>query len=55
MLATLRSTDVIKNASIDLQFLAFVASDVNRSLGWNYSEVVLEVNFNSAHIRRDLE
>lgn len=55
VLATLRSTDVIKNASIDLQFLAFVASDVNRSLGWNYSEVVLEVNFNSAHIRRDLE
>lgn len=55
VITTLRSTDVIRNASIDLQFLAFVASDVNRRFGWNYSEVILEASFNSAHIRRDLE
>ena len=55
VMATFRSTDVIRNASIDLEFLAMLSVEVNRKFEWNCPEVVLDVNFNSAHIRRDLE
>jgi len=51
----LRSTDVVRNASIDLQFLGFVAAEVNKKFEWECTEIMLDVQFNSAHIRRDLE
>jgi len=55
VMTTLRSTDVIRNASIDLQFLSMLSIEVNKKFEWNCSEVILDVNFNSAHIRKDLE
>jgi len=55
VMATLRSTDVIRNASIDLEFLGFIAASVNKTFEWGCTEIILNVQFNSAHIRRDLE
>ena len=53
--ACLRSTDVIKNASIDLKFLEFLTHFVNQEFKFECSCIVLDVTFNSAHIRKDLE
>ena len=53
--ASLRSTDVIKNASIDLKFLEFLTHFVNQEFKFDCSCIVLDVTFNSAHIRKDLE
>jgi len=51
----LRSTDVIKNASIDLKFLEFLTHFINQEFKFGCDHIVLDVTFNSAHIRRDLE
>ena len=51
----LRSTDVDKNAAIDLQFLEFLVKFTNREFKFMCRDIILEVMFNSAHIRRDLE
>jgi len=54
VLATLRSTDMDRNASIDLKFLCYLAGQINRSQRFGAKKIVLQTRFNSAHIRRDL-
>ena len=51
----LRSTDVDRNAEIDLQFLEFLTHFLNQKFNFRCSSANLEVKFNSAHIRDDLE
>jgi hypothetical protein len=51
----LRSTDVVKNASIDLSFLEFLTHFINQEFKFGCDCVILDVTLNSAHVRRDLE
>lgn len=53
VMATLRSTDAAANGSPDLQFLEFLAGEVQSDSGWGTSRIVLDVRFNSLHFRRD--
>ena len=55
VMASLRSTDVDKNASIDLQFLEFLTHFVNQEFEFKCDSAILNTTLNSAHIRRDLE
>ena len=55
VLCTLRSTDVNKNGSIDTRFLAHLSAFVARKFKWPTSNITLFINFNSAHVRKDLE
>lgn len=54
VLCTLRSTDVRKNGEIDTRFLAHLSTSVNRNFAWAAKSISLHVNFNSAHVRKDL-
>ena len=49
---TLRSTDAVKNGSIDLRFLAHLSAEISRLHAWCPEEITLDVNYNSLHIRR---
>lgn len=53
VIATLRSTDAVRNGSPDLQFLEFLSTDLQTRHCWGTSKVDLEVMFNSLHVRRD--
>jgi hypothetical protein len=53
VICTLRSTDAVKNGSIDLRFLASLSSEIPKKFGWPADKTVLTVNFNSLHIRND--
>lgn len=53
-LCTLRSTDVVKNAGIDFQFLVYLVHRMANLYFTNCEEYQLCLNMNSAHIRRDL-
>ena len=53
VICTLRSTDALKNGSIDLRFLAHLSSEVARRHAWQPSEISLEVNYNSLHINNN--
>lgn len=55
MIVTFRSTDVDRNASIDLQFVEYLSHEINRRFEFGCTNVNLFVTLNSAHIRRDLE
>ena len=55
VVASLRSTDVDRNASVDLQFLEFLTHFINQKFDFNCNVSHLNVVLNSAHIRRDLE
>jgi len=55
LVATLRSTDVTRNATIDFEFLDFLLSRLTKSYFKSYDVGTLRVRFNSAHIRRDLD
>jgi hypothetical protein len=55
LVATLRSTDIVRNASIDFEFLNFLLSHFTKSYFKPYDIGTLRVRFNSAHIRRDLD
>ena len=55
LVATLRSTDVVRNASIDFEFLDFLLSYFTKRYFESYDVGTLRVRFNSAHIRRDLD
>jgi hypothetical protein len=55
IIASLRSTDVDRNASCDLQFIEFLSHYVNQKFNFDCTDASLKVTFNSAHIRRDLE
>lgn len=54
VLSVLRSTDVDRNASIDLKFLCHLSTVVARKLGWPIDEIELSVRYNCAHVRHDL-
>lgn len=54
-IVSLRSTDVDRNASIDLKFLEFLTQYINRKFKFFCNTVCLDVTLNSAHIRIDLE
>jgi thymidylate kinase len=53
VICTLRSTDVINNASHDTRFLSHLVVWMCRKFGWNRSTKAIElnVNYNSAHVR----
>jgi thymidylate kinase len=53
VIANLRSTDSVKNGSIDLRFLTHLAADVPRAHNWNPRIIDLEVRYNSLHVRHD--
>jgi len=53
-LATLRSTDVDRNASIDLKFLCHLLTYIGRRFSFPIDEIELSVRFNCAHVRKDL-
>lgn len=54
VLCALRSTDSVHNGPLDLRFLAHLAAEVARDHGdWGVDRIVLEVAFNSLHVRRD--
>tara|TARA_B100000131_G_scaffold323267_1_gene381189 strand:- start:910 stop:1821 length:912 start_codon:yes stop_codon:yes gene_type:complete len=53
--AILRSTDVDRNGSIDLEFLEFLTKHVYKLLDLKADKIMINVTLNSAHIRRDLE
>ena len=55
LVATLRSTDVVRNASIDFEFLDFLLSRLTKSYFESCDVGTMRVRFNSAHIRRDLD
>lgn len=53
-LAALRSTDVDRNAAIDLKFLCHLMTSAANIFDWPVDEVDLRVRFNCAHVRKDL-
>lgn len=53
VICTLRSTDSIKNGSIDLRFLASLCTLIRDRHSWNPGKIQLDVNYNSLHVRRD--
>ena len=53
-LCTLRSTDVIKNAAIDFEFLELLVHRMGSLYFSNCEEYQIGLNINSAHIRCDL-
>ena len=55
VIVTLRSTDVIRNASIDLDFLGFLQAYFTKHYFGSFDIGTLRVRFNSAHVRRDLD
>ena len=55
VLVTFRSTDVDRNASVDLKFIEYLTHEVNREFEFGCTNIELLVTFNSAHIRKDLE
>ena len=55
VLVTFRSTDVDRNASIDLQFVEYLTHKINQRFSFDCERIETFVTLNSAHIRRDLE
>lgn len=53
VMCTLRSTDAVKNGSIDLRFLASLCTLIRDRNDWQPSRILLDVNYNSLHVRRD--
>lgn len=53
VIATLRSTDAVRNGSVDLRFLSHLSADTARTHNWSPESIDLEVRYNSLHIRHD--
>lgn len=53
VLATLRSTDAVRNGSLDLRFLTHLSAITQRRYSWDVEKIDLEVRYNSLHVRRD--
>lgn len=53
VLCTLRSTDAVKNGSLDLRFLSHLSACVRRKFNWQCDNIDLKVSYNSLHIRHD--
>lgn len=49
----LRSTDAVKNGSIDLRFLTHLSAIIPKTFSWEPRMIRLNVSFNSLHVRRD--
>jgi hypothetical protein len=54
LLAVLRSTDVDRNASIDIKFLCHLMTQISQKFDWKSNKFSLRVRLNCAHIRQDL-
>lgn len=54
VLCCLRSTDVVRNAKCDTQFLAWISSYVNDRFCWGCTNIDVVLRFNIAHLRLDL-
>ena len=54
VLASLRSTDVDRNASIDTKFLCHLSTCVAKKLDCSINKIELNARLNCAHIRKDL-
>ena len=54
VLSILRSTDVDRNASIDLKFLCHLSTHIAQKYKWPIDNIDLNVRFNCAHVRNDL-
>jgi hypothetical protein len=52
--AVFRSTDVDRNASVDLQFIEYISRKLNRHFEWLCDEIEINITMNSAHIRKDI-
>jgi hypothetical protein len=55
VICSLRSTDVVRNATSDLAFLAYLSAKINWNFAWPSNKINLLVRFNNAHIRLDLD
>jgi thymidylate kinase len=53
VISLLRSTDSVKNGTLDLRFLAHLSTEIPRTFGWAVNSVRLVVQFDSLHVRRD--
>lgn len=51
VIVNLRSTDAIKNASIDMEFLETLSRRMHKHIGYDTSRILLDIRFNSLHIR----
>lgn len=51
VICNLRSTDAVKNGSIDLRFLSHLASVIHQHRSWDTEQIQLDIKFNSLHIR----
>lgn len=54
VLCTLRSTDAERNAAIDLKFLTHLSAAIPKTFDWPVDKILLDVQFNSLHIREDI-
>lgn len=53
VMCVLRSTDAVRNASIDSRFLAHLSSEIPKGLGWSLDKIELTLRMNSLHVRND--
>jgi len=53
VLACLRSTDAVRNGSLDLRFLTHLSAVIPRRFEWSPQQIDLEVRYNSLHVRHD--
>lgn len=54
VICSLRSTDAERNGAIDLRFLTHLSAEVPRTFGWSVDQILLDVSYNSLHIRNDI-
>lgn len=55
VISSLRSTDAVKNGSLDIRFLSHLSAKIAKDFNWNPGKIELKINYNSLHIRRDKE
>lgn len=53
VICQLRSTDSVKNGSPDLRFLSHLSTEIARFFSWKPSKILLDVSYNSLHVRND--
>lgn len=51
VIVNLRSTDSVKNGSIDMEFLETLSRRMHKHVGYDTTRILLDVRFNSLHIR----
>jgi hypothetical protein len=53
VICQLRSTDSVGNGSPDLRFLSHLSTEIARFFSWKPSKILLDVSYNSLHVRND--